>query len=200
MKRYLMITAALCLLIALTSCAQKRVYTKGKYIEPEKVILLSDKFVESDLQRISDRLSGSLLQSDLATGKGKRPAIIISLFTNGTDEHIDMLSLTSMIRTELIKSGKFRFLNERLRKSISDEYDYQNSGIVDPATAKSKGHQIGADWMISGHIAAIKQPVGRREIVYYKVTMEVTDIKTSEMLWADEVQLKKQFVRRKVRP
>jgi len=180
-------------------CAKKSVYTKGKYIDPDEVHLLSDKFVEADLQIIADELARSLLNSELMASQDRKPAIIISLFTNATDEHIDILSLTNKIRTDLIKTGEFRFLNERLRKALAKEYEYQASGYVNPETAKMKGRQIGADWLISGHISAIKQPVGKREIVYYKTTLEVTDLETSEILWADEVELKKAFKRKRVR-
>lgn len=182
------------------SCAQKKVYMKGKYIGPEEVKLLSDKFVEADLQMISDQLTQSLLGSELVTTAHTKPAIIISLFTNGTDEHIDILSLTNMMRTKLFKSKRFVFLNERLRKEIAKEYEYQASGYVSPETAKMKGKQIGADWLISGHISSIKQPVGKQEIVYYKTTMEVTDLESSAILWADEIELKKAFKRKTVRP
>ena len=188
------------IIVALTfsSCATKKVYTKGRYISPEEVKLLSDKFVESDLQLISDQLSQSLLASDVLSSQKRKPAIIISLFTNGTDEHIDILSLTNKIRTELFKSGHFTFLNERLRKELAKEYEYAAAGYVDPETAKMKGKQIGADWLISGHISSIKQPVGRKEIVYYKTTLEVTNLETSEILWTDEVEIKKAYTRKRV--
>jgi hypothetical protein len=192
--------ACIIAVFAMSGCATKKVYTKGKYIDPDEIILLSDKFVEADLQIIADRLSNSLLSSNVVADRDRKPAIIISLFTNGTDEHIDVLSLTNKIRTDLIKSGRFKFLNERLRREIAKEYEYQSSGYVDPETAKQKGRQIGADWMVSGHIASIRQPVGKKEIVYYKVTMEVTDIETSEIAWTDEVEVKKQFQRKRVRP
>lgn len=199
MKRIYALTFAFILILTVTSCAQKKVYTKGKYVEPERVDLLSDKFVEADLQIIADQLSQSLLNSGLVLTQHRKPAIIISLFTNATDEHIDILSLTNMIRTKLLKTKKFRFLNERLRKALAKEYEYQLSGYVSPETAKMKGKQIGADWLISGHITSIKQPVGRKEIVYYKTTLEVTDLETSEILWADEIELKKEFKRKRVR-
>ncbi len=199
MKRYISTIIAIASVFTIASCGGKSVYTKGKYIDPEEVKLLSDKFVEADLQMIADTLTNSLLSSDLVAEQSKRPAIIISLFTNGTDEHIDILSLTNNIRTDLLKSKQFRFLNERLRKKMAEEYEYQASGYVDPETAKMKGKQIGADWLVSGHISSIRQPVGKDEIVYYKTTLEVTDLETSEILWADEVELKKAFKRKKVR-
>jgi uncharacterized protein (TIGR02722 family) len=198
-RKLLSLVAVATLVFVSFGCAQKKVYTKGKYIDPDEVYLLSDKFVEADLQLIAERLTENLLTSSLMDEQGKKPAIIISLFTNGTDEHIDMLSLTNMIRTDLHKSGEFIFLNERLRKAIAKEYEYQGSGYVNPETAKMKGRQIGADWMISGHIASIKQPVGMKKIVYYKTTMEITDIETSEILWTEEIEIKKKFKKKKVR-
>jgi len=185
------------IIVSGAGCGTK-VYTKGKYINPQKKELLSDKFVESDLQFIADKLANSLINSDVLNGKNRKPAIIISLFSNATDEHIDILSLTNKIRTILFKSKRFVFLNERLRKAISKEYEYQGSGYVDPATAKAKGSQIGADWMISGHITSIRQPVGRKEIVYYKTTLEVTNIKTSQIVWTDDVEVKKAFKLKRV--
>jgi uncharacterized protein (TIGR02722 family) len=198
-RKLLSLVAVATLVFVSFGCAQKKVYTKGKYIDPDEVYLLSDKFVEADLQLIAERLTENLLASALMGEQDKKPAIIISLFTNGTDEHIDILSLTNMIRTNLHKSGEFVFLNERLRKAIAKEYEYQGSGYVNPETAKMKGRQIGADWMISGHISSIKQPVGMKEIVYYKTTMEITDIETSEILWTEEIEIKKKFKKKRVR-
>ncbi len=199
MKRLTLSVLCVLVVFAVSGCGNKSVYTKGKYVDPDRVDLLSDKFVESDLQIIADTLTESLLRSELMATAAKKPALILSLFTNGTDEHIDMISLTGKMKTDLVKSRRFRFLNKRLRKEMAKEYEYQGSGYVDPETAKMKGKQIGADWLISGHIASIRQPVGKKEIVYYKTTLEVTDLETSEILWADEVEIKKAFKRRRVR-
>lgn len=197
MKKYFLVIAVIMLFAS--SCGGKGVYTKGKYVDPERIDLLSDKFVEADLKIIADRLFELLLASQPLSTIERKPAIIISLFTNATDEHIDILSLTNMLRTKLIKSDRFVFLNERLRKAMAEEYEYQSSGYVNPETAKLKGRQIGADWLISGHITSIKQPVGKKEIVYYKTTLEVTDLETSAILWADEIEIKKEFKGKTVR-
>lgn len=177
------------LTVSITHCGPRR-YSHGKYVDPSRPDLLSDRFVETDLQKIANDLSVSLLESSAAKG---RPVVMMSLFTNATDEHIDMISLTNKVRTELLQSKKLRFINERLRDELAKEYDYENSGFVDPALAKSKGRQLGADYLVSGHISSIRQPVGRREIVYYKTTMELTNLETGEIAWSDEVEIKKAF-------
>jgi penicillin-binding protein activator len=196
MKTIIMHLVLIVGLLFLTHCGP-RVYSKGEYVDPKRVDLRSDKFVEADLQQIAEQLSASLLASKVSTSD-KKPSVIMSLFTNATDEHIDVISLTKKIQTILVKSHKILFLNKKMRKELADEYEYQQSGFVSSKTAKDQGSQIGADYVISGHISSIRQPVGRREIVYYKTTGELTNITTSEIEWSDEVELKKAFRKKHV--
>lgn len=170
-----------------------RQYSKGDYIDPNTIILRSDKFVESDLQIIADRLTSSMLaSSELSTAK-RPPAVLMSKLTNSTDEHIDMQSLSEKIQVIAQRSGKVRFINVKMRGEIEDEHKYAEAGYIDPSTAKARGKQTGAQYLISGNIASIKQPVGRQEIVYYKATLELTDLGTNVISWMDDVELKKQF-------
>lgn len=184
----------LTLLMGVSSCGRR--YAKGEYIPPDTIILRSDKFVEADLQIIADKLSESLLTNSVLATSGKPPTILMSKFSNSTDEHIDMRSISEKIMVNLQKSGKVRLINARLRGAIADEHRYQESGFVDPATAKKRGKQIGAAYLISGNISSIKQPVGRQEIVYYKATLELTDLGTNIINWMDDVEIKKKFRKR----
>ena len=186
-----------CLSLLVFAACGPRQYSRRKYFHPNKVDLLSDQFVETDMQKIAKDLSKSLLNSEVANA-GDKPAVLMSLFTNATDEHIDMVSLSQKIRTDIFKGQKFTFLNERLRDTMAKEYEYEASGFVSPETAKRKGSQIGADYLISGHLSSIKQPVGRREIVYYKTTLELTDLSKGGIEGTDEVELKKTFRKKHV--
>ena len=195
MKFKILIMTTLLIATIAISCGPRR-YSKGKYVDPTAQDLLSDKFVETDLQQIADGLTASLLADPLV--QNSAPVLMISLFTNATDEHIDMLSLTNKIRTQLAQSKKVRFINERIRDQLAEEYIYEESGLVDPEKAKQSGHQLGVDYLITGHLASIRQPQGRREIVYYKTTMELTNLESGELAWTDEVELKKVFRKRHV--
>ncbi len=181
------------LLFTLSSCGRR--YAKGKYIPAGEVILRSDKFVEADLQMIAEKLTGSLLSQDDILNSGK-PTVLMSLMVNDTDEHIDMKSLSDKIRTLLFKSKKMKFINETLRPTVKEEIEYEEGDFVDPQTAKRRGHQVGADYLVSGSISSIKQPVGRQEVVYYKVTLELTDLSTNIIAWTDEIEIKKLFRKR----
>lgn len=193
LKKIVVVFLMVLILGSLEGCGRQ--YAKGGYINPNEIILRSDKFVEADLQLISERLSKSLVADEILAS-GNKPMVMMSLLTNSTDEHIDMKSLSDKIRTQLFRSKKLSFLNETLRPKVKEEIEHNESGWVEPATAKKRGHQMGADYLISGEITSIKQPVGRQEIIYYKVTLEMTDLGTNVIAWTDEVELKKHFRKR----
>ncbi len=177
-----------------TSCGRR--YAKGEYIDTDSVILRSDKFVESDLKIIAKRLTDSLLAREDFFADVRHPVVLMSLITNSTDEHIDMKSLSDKIRTILFKSGEMQFINESLRPTVQEEIEWSESDFVDRKTAVKRGKQVGAKYLISGNIAAIKQPIGRQEIVYYKATLELTELKTNLIAWTDEVEIRKHFRKR----
>ena len=194
MKRLVGIGIAMLMIgTVMLSCGRR--YAKGKYIDPDTIILRSDKFVEADLQQIAERFASGLSSSTIGS-TAQPPVVLISLMTNSTDEHIDMASLTDKIRVTLTKTGKLQFINAKLRSAVSGEYEYENSGYVTPETAKSKGRQLGADYLLSGEISSIKQPVGRQEIVYYKMTLDLTNLLTNIITWTDDIEIKKKFRKR----
>ncbi len=195
MKLYKLILSLLLLGFGFSLGGCGRQYAKGGYINPNEIILRSDKFVEADLQIIAEKLSKSLISDPLLLQNNK-PTVMMSLLVNSTDEHIDMKSLSDKIRTQIFRSKKLSFINETLRPKVKEEVEYNEGDWVEPATAKKRGHQMGADYLISGEITSIKQPVGRQEIVYYKVTLEMTDLGTNVIAWTDEVELKKHFRKR----
>lgn len=193
MKKLLLITLLIVSMVAINSCGRR--YAKGKYIEPDTIILRSDKFVEADLQQIAEHFAKEIAASNLGS-LSEPPKVLISLVTNTTDEHIDMESLTDKIRVNIFKTAKFQFINAKLRSEVAKEYEYEDSQYVRPDTAKKVGQQIGADYLLSGTISSIKQPVGRQEIVYYKMTLEMTDLSTNIISWLDDIEIKKKFRKR----
>ena len=152
--------------------------------------------MEADLQQIADKLTDDLLTSTFLTEETGKATVMMSLMANDTDEHIDMRNLSDKIRTLLFKSGRMRFINAPLRPAVKEEVEYEATDWVDQRTAARKGKQVGAQYLISGTLAAIKQPVGRQEIVYYKMTMEMTDLSTNLIVWTDDLEIKKRFRKR----
>ncbi len=186
--------------LALAGCAGNRAFTEGKYDDMSEERLLDDKFNETDMRMIADTMIASLAGSPvIAEYKRGRPVVLVTLTKNRTQEHIDMKSLTDKIRVALVKSGKFRFTDKEVRSEIADEVDYQEgSGYVDPATARKKGKQIGANFFLTGEITDRVQEVGGKKYVYYKATFNLVNIDSGILDWTDEKEIRKFYKKKNV--
>src|SRR5215475_3432056 len=182
------------------ACSTERAFTKGEYTDPTEIDLLSDEWAPSDLQLIAKKVVGDLQASPVFAQIQGRPIVIVGKLKNSTSEHIDMQSLADKIQTQLVNTGRFAFVDSGARQQIAEEYEYQGSGYVRPDQAKGPGQQIAPDYIMTGELASIKQRVGSDEFIYYKMTAKLSNLKTGLLVWTDEKELKKKFVKQGVRP
>ncbi len=188
-------TAAFVLIVG---CAGPRAFTKGTYEDPQTIALLDDRFSENDLQLIAKTMVNSLSAAPRIAGSAAPPAVLVGKMRNRTTEHIDMESLADKIRTALVQSGKFRFVDGVNRTDIAEEYEYQQSGYVDPRQAKGPGSQTGADYLLTGTLTSNVQEVGKDKLVYYKATFQLTGLSSSEILWSEEKEIRKAYKKRSI--
>lgn len=179
--------------LMLAACGGPRAFTRGEYADPNAIELLSDQFNENDLQLIAKKMTASLTDSAAVAAIPGKPVVVVGKFRNKTSEHIDMESLADKVRVELQKKNRFAFVNKVARDEISQEYDHQQSGYVRSDQAKGPGKQAGADYLLTGSIASIVQEVGADKIVYYKMTMELTNLTSSIIEWTEEKELRKKY-------
>ena len=167
-------------------------YTKD--LNPKKETHYDASYDFSDKNQIVERLVTPLLAAPVFPVE-KKPILIVYPVINETSEHISTGGITDAIRMRLIQSGRFRFINERQRENIQEETSYQNGGFVDPAMRVQKGRQLGADYILSGTLRSIKkkQPkqwrLNKKERIYYSLDLTMTDLKTGEIVYADEAEL-----------
>ncbi len=148
----------------------------------------------SDKSQIVNRLVTPLLSAPVFPVQEK-PLLIIYPVVNETSEHISTGGITDEIRMKLIQSGRFRFINESQRENIQKETDYQYQGYVDPAMRVEQGRQLGADYILGGTLRSIKKEQPRqwrlfkKERIYYSLDLSITDLKTGEIVYADQAEL-----------
>ncbi|MBF0101986.1 MAG: penicillin-binding protein activator LpoB [Desulfobacterales bacterium] len=150
----------------------------------------------SDKKIIVAKLVASLLSKPPLGYSTDRPVVIVYGVTNRTSEHISTNAITDDIRKDLINSGKVRFVNETQRNNIMNELDYQhNSGMVSNETRIAKARQIGAKFMLTGNLYSIEKDepkqfrLKKKELKYYSLNLELTDIESSIIEWADSVEV-----------
>lgn len=187
------------LLLSLTiGCAGPRAFTQGTYEDPETIALLDDQFNENDMQLIAKKMISSIVAAPQLTAEGQLPAVMLGKMRNRTTEHIDMVALSDKLKTALIQSGKVKFVDATNRGDIAQEYEYQQSGYVDPTQAKGPGKQTSSDLLLTGTLSSNIQEVGKDKLVYYKATFQLTNLETSEIVWTDEKEIRKAYKKRSI--
>lgn len=177
------------LLIGLAGCATTRT------LDPAVEKHYDANYDFSDKKKIVDTLTQSLLSVQQIPPSGNKPILIVYPIANETSEHISTAGITDDIRLELIRSGKYRFINEAQRSNIQKELAYQSADYVDPSMRAIQGRQLGADYILSGALRSIEkkqQPqirLTKKKMVYYSLNLELTDLTTGEIAWADKVEL-----------
>jgi uncharacterized protein (TIGR02722 family) len=194
----LVLTAGLLAMTALLSNCGPKAFTKGSYDDVERENLLNDQWSETDMQKAVADLVASLMHHPAIASAKAVPTVMVTGLQNKTSEHIDTQSIMDMVRVELMKTGKVGFIDKEARQDISDEYNYQNSGMVSGETKKGPGGQIGADFIINGRLDSIVQEVGKDKTVYYKLTLNLTNLKSSMIVWSDQKQIRKSFKKKSI--
>lgn len=184
-------------LLGLTACGGPKAFTQGAYDDPTRVELLDDKFNEADMQQMSDTIVKSIVACP-EIGADKRPVVMVDQVKNNTEEHIDMTSLTDKIRTALIKSRRVKFIDADAREKLDEEYRYNEAGNVAKEKQKKRGKQTGADYVMRGAMATNIQQVGNDKFIYYKLTMNLVNMESSEIDCTEEKEVRKQYRKRKV--
>jgi penicillin-binding protein activator len=184
--------------LVLVNCGPKA-FVKGNYDEDvNRENLLNDSWSETDMQKVVQDLVASLVSHPTISVAKRPPVVMVTQLQNKTEEHIETQSIMDMVRVELMRGGKVAFVDKEARGDISDEYNYQNSGMVAEDTKKGPGGQTGADFIINGRLDTIVQTVGKDKTVYYKVVLNMTNLKTGVMAWSDHKQIRKIFRKKSV--
>lgn len=177
--------------LALAACSA-RVITQN----PEKPAHYDADYDYTDLHEFTRKLVQSILNKKPLSEAQDQPVVVIYGLNNRTDEHVDLQSVTDSIRAKLHESGKVRFVGKDQRESIDKEVDYMmKSGKVDSATHIRLAKQVGAKYMLTGTLYSLSKDqipqvrFKKRELKWYKLTLELTDIETALLAWTDEAEI-----------
>jgi len=192
MKTGILLSCAVLALSGVVSCGPKA-FVKGQYDDPNRENLLNDQWSETDMQNAVKAMVESMVSHPAITKPANPPILMVTNLQNNTSEHIDTQSIMDMVRVELTNSGKVAFIDKEARQDIADEYNYQDSGMTEDKTKKGPGGQIGADYIVNGRLDSIVQEVGKDKTVYYKLTLNMTNLKTSVITWTNQKQIRKTY-------
>ncbi|OGH59191.1 MAG: penicillin-binding protein activator LpoB [Candidatus Lindowbacteria bacterium RIFCSPLOWO2_12_FULL_62_27] len=187
-----MLRYAMIFIFAVTVGCSARVIAKN----PDQPVHYDQDYDYTDLHEFTRKLVQSMLSKKPISETADAPIVAIYGLTNRTDEHIDLKSVSDALRAKLHDSGKVRFVAKDQREMIDKEVEYMmNSGKVDPATHIKLAKQAGARYMLTGTLYSLaKEQIPqvrfkKRELKWYKLTLELTDVETALIAWTDEAEI-----------
>lgn len=194
----LMLALTAVVTVATLSACGPKAFVKGEYDDVERENNMNDLWSETDMQKVvQDLVKGMVSHNSIANAR-KPPIVMVTKLQNKTNEHIDGQNIMDMVRVELSRGGRVAFVDKEAREDVAEEYNYQNSGMVSDTTKKGPGGQIGADYIVNGRIDSNVQEVGKNKSVYYKVTLNLTNLRTNVIEWSDYKQIRKTYKKRSV--
>jgi hypothetical protein len=191
-KKSALILGLACSAVLICGCA-----TKVKEVPLDRTAATT-KIEPQDVRRTVEKMVESLL---VAPGVkeyigDRRPVLDVEPMKNRTTQHIDMISLTDSVRMQLLRSGMFRFVDRSSAGTAATDVERINQenmlGLVDATKAVKAGQQTALDMYLTGSLSEIKNVEGRTTDQYYKFSMILKDLKSGEIVWADEQEIRKE--------
>ena len=159
---------------------------------------LTTRIEPQDIRRTVEKMAESLISDPgvLDATKGERPVLDIEPMKNRSQMIVDMQSITDSVRMRLIRSRLFRFVDRSTSGADITIMDEQAQlGLTDPRKAVRPGQQTAAQMYLTGELTDMSQSDGRTLHRYYKFSMILKDLRTGEIVWADEKEVSKVTVR-----
>lgn len=160
--------------------------------EPDSVRPLRGKYDFHDLKSMPEEICQKILTHPFPDAGESKPLLVSMGIENRTKSHLDMKSLSDTISVQFLDSKKVRFVNAGARDKLLKEQGYQLNNCPSDKRVKI-GKQLGAKYMITGALVQLGDKSGRqvrvskKEDVYYQLTLEVTDLETSEIIVRKQV-------------
>jgi len=179
------------LILTITGCAT----TSVSRTSTDEVIDLSGRWNDTDARLTAEVLIDDVLSRpwliNFVEEEGAKPVVIIGSVRNKSSEHIDLLPLTKNLQMELINSGKVKFVADaRAREEVREEREDQQSNASED-TATKLADETGADFMLQGVLTTIVDAVDGKRVVLYQTNMELVNLRSNEIVWLGEHQIKK---------
>jgi len=186
---------ALAGIVAAVALAAGCAKDQTRYGDARGVETLTNQFGSTDLQMMAESMARSMLQAPVIAS-ANLPIVTVQEVRNKTSEYIDTRAITDSIRAELQKGGKVRFAVDQSGMNPQvEEIKRQQSDLYAKDQAVEKGQMVGAQYRLEGNIVSIVKEVKNAKDVYYKLNLQLWNIRNGLLEWSDEKEIRKTTTR-----
>jgi len=200
MKSYVNYTLSLAAAVALTTgCASSGVKNpRGVPVTEMKADergFVAGTGVESqDLVAVTDKMARSIIAiPEIANAQGT-PRVVLNPVVNETRFPINKDIFLTRIRAQLNSkaTGKVRFLAREQMAALERERDLKQSGQVTASSDPNVVEFKGADFFLTGKLQNMTTRTSKGVSDYVLYSFQLIDARTSDIVWEDFAEIKKQ--------
>jgi len=164
-------------------------------MRPDEQGFVAGTGIESqDLVAVTDKMARSILGIPQIANAQGTPRIVLEPVRNETRFPINKDMFLTRIRVELNKkaTGKVLFLARENIATLEHERQLKQSGQVTSSSDPNVNEFKGADYFLTGSLQGIatKADAGVSDYVLY--SFRLIDARTSDIIWEDSAEIKKQ--------
>lgn len=151
--------------------------------------------VESqDLVTVTDRMARSILSVPEITQAKGVPRIVLEPVVNDTRFPINKDMFLTRIRVQLNKNAmnKVRFLAREQMAALEREQALKQSGQVTSSSDPNVVEFKGADFFLTGKLQGLTTRTSAGTSDYVLYSFQLIDARTSDIVWEDSAEIKKQ--------
>jgi len=201
MNRPLLVRAlSLSAAVALAAgCASSGVRNPGgtgvTVLKPDEAGFVGGTGVESqDLVQVTDKMARSILDTPQIKNANGTPRVVLDPVLNETRFAINKDIFLTRIRTSLNRNARGRviFLARERMQTLEREQQLKQSGAVTSSSDPNVVEFKGADFFLTGKLQGMTTRTSKGVSDYVLYSFQLIDARTSDILWEDSAEVKKQ--------
>jgi PBP1b-binding outer membrane lipoprotein LpoB len=164
-------------------------------MRPDERGFVSGTGIEStDLVSVTDKMARSILATPAIARATVKPVIVIDPVVNDTRFPINKDLFTDRIRIELNKHAidRVTFLARDRMKTLERERELKRSGQVTASSDPGVTEFRGADYFLTGKLGGLTTRTSQGTGDYILYSFQLINARTSEIVWEDSHEIKKQ--------
>jgi len=164
-------------------------------MRPDEQGFVAGTGVESqDLVMVTDKMAKSILTTPQIVNAQGTPRVVLDPVNNNTRFPINKDIFLTRIRAELNSKarGKVIFLARDRMATLERERQMKQSGQVTASADPNKVEFKGADFFLTGTLSGLTTRTSAGTSDYILYTFQLIDARTSDIIWEDSAEIKKQ--------
>lgn len=198
-SRFLLLAGVVATPALFTGCATQGVQnpsgTAVTEMRPDEKGFVQGTGVESqDLASVTDKMARGIVGIPQIARAQTPPVVILDPVINNTRFPINKDIFLSRLRVLLNSkaTGRVTFLDRERMKTLERERALKQSGQVTSGSNPNTVEFLGADYLLSGKLEGMTTRTSKGTSDYVLYSFQLTDMRTSAIVWEDFAEIKKQ--------